>query len=306
MTPIDQIRLDFDPGSLTLLNVILGLVVFGISLDLSVDDFRRVLRRPRGVAVGLVTQLLLLPAMTFGLILLFEPPPSIALGMLLVASCPGGNVSNFFTHLSGGNAELSITVTSLSTMACALTTPLNMSLWGGRLPGTAKLLEEVSLDPLQLAGTIGLLIVLPLMLGMGLATARPKWAQRLEKPFRYGSVLFFVAFVGIAFSKNVDAFLEVIGRIFLIVLVHNAAAFALGQLSARAGRLGDGDRRALTIEVGIQNSGLGLILIFDFFEGLGGMAVVAAWWGIWHIVAGLTIAGLWARRPPTEPTPALE
>ena len=137
MDALDQVRLAFEPESLVVLNVILGLIMFGVALDLRIDDFRRILREPRAVLIGLTGQLVLLPALTFALIVLLEPQPSVGLGMLIVASCPGGNVSNVITHLGGGNTGVSITMTAITTLAAIVMTPFNLALWGTRDPGIA-------------------------------------------------------------------------------------------------------------------------------------------------------------------------
>lgn len=297
MHPIDRVELRFDAGSLGLLNVILGLVMFGVALDLRVEDFRRALRSPKGPVVGVIAQFVVLPAVTFGLTLLLRPPPSVALGMILVASCPGGNISNFITHLSRGDTALSVTMTAVSTVAAVVMTPLNITFWGGLNSATAAVLTEVHIDFFEMLGTVGTLLGVPLLLGMLIGAKLPKVAGHLRKPFKFLSLAFFAAFVAIAFNKNFDHFLVSIGFIFLPVLIHNGLALSSGYLAGRVAGLRVPERRAVAIEVGIQNSGLGLILIFNFFDGLGGMAVIAAFWGIWHIVAGLTLATAWSRMP---------
>jgi BASS family bile acid:Na+ symporter len=299
--PIDQVELRFDAGSLGLLNVILGLVMFGVALDLKLDDFRRAIRTPKGPLVGVVAQFVVLPAATFLLTLVLAVPPSVALGMILVASCPGGNISNFVTHLSRGDTALSVTMTAISTALAVVMTPLNLTFWGGLNPATASVLREVHIDALEMLGTVAVLLGVPLVAGMVVAAKLPKLAGWLRRPFKVLSLVFFAAFIVVAFRKNFDHFLVSIGLIFLPVLLHNALALSSGYGAARLAGLAPAQRRAVAVEVGIQNSGLGLILIFNFFDGLGGMAVIAAFWGIWHIVAGLSLATVWSRRP--IPTP---
>ncbi|HGG56587.1 MAG TPA: bile acid:sodium symporter family protein, partial [Nannocystis exedens] len=279
---------------LLLLNAILGLIMFGVALDLKIDDFRRVLRQPRAVLIGLVGQLALLPALTFGLVVLLEPQPSIGLGMLIVASCPGGNVSNVITHLGGGSTGVSITMTAITTLTAIVMTPFNLAFWGARDPGIALLLTEVELSFGAMVLTIALILGLPLLLGMVVSERLPTLAARLRLPMRRISMFFLAVFIVGALAKNWSHFLAHVGGIVGIVALHNASAFGLGNLLGRAGRLSRPDRRALTIEIGIQNSGLGLVLIFSFFGGLGGAALIAAWWGVWHLLAGLTIAAAWA------------
>lgn len=296
MEALDNVRLAFDPASLRVLNVVLGLVMLGVALDLAPADFARVLRQPRAILVGLFGQLVALPALTFLLIAALQPPPSVALGMLLVAACPGGNVSNLLTHLGRGNTSLSISMTAFTTVLAIVTTPMNLAFWGGLYPGTAGLLRTIALDPISMVGTIALLLGIPLVVGMTIAARAPGLAARLRRPARALSVVAIVGFIAAAFARNVGAIGTHVGLVFGLVFVHNALAFLAGHLISRAARLSVADRRAITIEVGIQNSGLGLILIFDFFGGLGGMALIAATWGIWHIVAGLALVTLWTRR----------
>jgi len=297
MDALDQVRLSFDPASLRALNLILGLVMLGVALDLAPADFLRVLRQPRAVLIGLFGQLIALPALTFALILAVEPAPSVALGMLLVASCPGGNVSNLLTHLGRGNTSLSITMTAFTTSMAVVTTPLNLAVYGGLYAPAAGLLREIALDPLDLVGTIALLLGVPLIVGMTIAARLPRLAARLRRPARWFSVIALAGFIVAALAKNFPAVRDHLPGVLGVVALHNALAFAIGDVLARLGRLGLADRRALTVEVGIQNSGLALILIFGFFGGLGGMAVIAAAWGVWHLLAGLTLVAVWSRLP---------
>ncbi len=296
MNQVDDLILNFDPSSLILLNVILAIIMFGVSLDLKLDDFKRILRNPKGPIIGLIAQFLLLPAFTFGLTLLIKPAPSIALGMILVSSCPGGNISNFFTNYAKGNTALSVSMTSISTVLAIFMTPINLHLWGGLNPETAALLTKVNISFWDMLLTIFVILGIPLILGMYFATKKPKIAKKLRVPFKYASIIFFIGFVIAAFSKNLDNFLTYIKYVMYIVAVHNIVALSLGYYSAKFGKLPERDRRAITMEVGIQNSALGLILIFNFFNGLGGMALITAWWGIWHIIAGLTLGTYWSRR----------
>lgn len=296
MLAIDELRLSFDSGGLFIINIALAFLMFGVALDLKVADFRRLFADPRAPSVGLICQFVLLPALAWPLALYVAPVPSMALGMMLVAACPGGNISNVLTQLAGGRLSVSVGMTAVSTLAATLTTPLNLTFWGSLHPSTAALLREVSLDPLQVALNVALLLALPCTLGMLLAHFAPAVAQRLRRPMRILSVVFFGLVVVGAFASNWSVFLVAIGFVALPVALLNALALGLGWFGAGIAGLPDLDRRAVAIEVGIQNSGLGLVLIFNFFEGLGGMAIVAGWWGIWHIIAGLGLAGFWAWR----------
>ncbi|MFP4635809.1 MAG: bile acid:sodium symporter family protein [Nitriliruptoraceae bacterium] len=300
---VDEIELNFDPGSLLVLNIAIGLIMFGIALDVRLVDLRAVFAVPLAPLVGLLSQFLLLPAATFALTRVLDPAPSIALGMILVGCCPGGNVSNIVTHLAKGNTGLSIGMTGVATTLAAVLTPLNFAFWGSLDPGTRELLRQVALDPVDLATTVGLLLALPVTAGILLRLRWPAFAARLHRPMRLVSIVFFLGFVVVAFLTNVEHFTALLGTIAVAVFLHNAVALLLGYGAATAVRLPERDRRAVSIEVGIQNSALALVLIFGFFGGLGGMALIAAWWGIWHLLAGLVVATVWSRRPPHIPAP---
>ena len=297
---IDSIQLNFDAKSLLGLNITIALMMLGMALDIRGADFRRVLSAPRAPGIGLMAQFLLLPAFTFLLTLALDLHPSLSLGMMLVASCPGGNLSNVMTYLAGGNTALSVSMTAVSTAAAVVMTPLNLSFWGGLNPATAPIMRAVSLDPLLVFRNILLILGLPLAAGMMIAQRFPALAQRIRKPFKVLSVVVFVVFVGGALAANWQNFLNAVGLVMLAVLMHNALALSLGYGAARAARLPPRDRRAVAIEVGLQNSALGLVLVFDFFDGLGGMAVITAWWGVWHIISGLTLSMIWSRFPTEE------
>ena len=298
---IDQIRLNFNPQGLFVLNAAIGLMMLGVALDLKLEDFKRVIVSPKAPAIGLGAQFILLPAFTFLLILLIRPQPSIALGMILVAACPGGNLSNIITYLAKGNCALSISMTAVSTAAAIVMTPLNIAVWGSLNPATAEILRSVSLSPMDVFTTIFMILGIPLVVGLTLSRIFPTLADRVRRPFKIFTLVFFIAIVCGALAANWDIFLKVIGLVALFVFIHNALALNLGYWSGRLFRLGEADSRAVCIEVGIQNSALGLVLVFNFFEGLGGMAILVAWWGIWHIIAGLITAFIFNRRKlPTD------
>jgi BASS family bile acid:Na+ symporter len=298
---VDDAVLNFNPTTLTILNVLIGFIMFGVALDIRVEDFRRILRDPRGPVIGLVAQFLLFPALTFVLVGLLDPAPSVALGMILVASCPGGNFSNFLTVYARGNGAMSVSMTAVSTLLAIVMTPFNLQFWGSRTDGARDILTEVSLSPFDLMVTIVLILGIPLALGMLVQAKRPELAARLHKPMRIFSLTAFFAFILFALIGNWSYFLEFVGIFAGVVALQNALALSLGYFTAAAARLPEYDRRAISIEVGIQNSALGLVIVFTFFDGLGGMAVIAAWWGVWHLIAGLTISTFWSRRPAPVP-----
>ena len=292
---LEQVHINFDAASLHTLNLALALVMFGIALEIKWADFVRIVKRPQWVLLGLCSQFVLLPALTFVLVLALKPSPGLALGMILVAACPGGNVSNFMTHLAKGNAALSVTLTAMATLLAIVMTPLNLRFWGGMYGPTAEILQEVAIDPIEMGRLVSLLLGIPLVLGMLFNRFFPFTAKRMAPFFKIGSLLFFAALVVLALGKNWGVFLEYVHFVLLLVLVHNALAFGNGFFLARLAGLDQAETKTLTLETGIQNSGLGLMLIFLFFEGLGSMALITAFWGIWHLISGTALAMLWGR-----------
>jgi bile acid:Na+ symporter, BASS family len=298
-TVIDQISLNFNKGGLLALNAVIGLMMYGMALDMKLEDFKRVARSPKGPAIGLGAQFILLPAFTFLLTLVLPVTASMALGMMLVAACPGGNLSNVMTYLARGNPALSVSMTAVSTAAAVVMTPLNLAFWGSLNPATNAILRRVSLDPLDVFQTIVMILGIPLVLGLTTSRFYPALADKIRRPFKVVSVAIFCLFVAAALGANWQNFIRAIGLVAFGVFVHNALALTLGYTAARICGLAERDRRAVAIEVGIQNSALALILVFQFFGGLGGMAIIAGWWGIWHIISGLAVAFYWSRRPLT-------
>ncbi|WP_277369684.1 bile acid:sodium symporter family protein [Rhodococcus rhodochrous] len=297
---VDDVRLSFDSGSLLVLNVVLAAIMLGIALDTSVDDFRRALRAPKAMAVGIAAQFLALPAVTWLLTLLLDPAPSIALGMILVACCPPGNISNVLTHRAGGDVALSVSMTAVSNVFAIVLMPLNFAFWGSRSDDTRALLRSVELDGLDMVVQIALIIGLPFVLGIWAAQKAPGFASCAQPWVKNGSLLALLAFIVAGLAGNFADFLDYIGLVLLAVFLHDAIALGLGYLCGWASGLPEYSRRAVSFEVGIRNAGLGLGLVMTFFDGLGGMAIVAGWWGIWDIVAGLLLATVWSRRTATR------
>jgi len=292
---IDSLHINFDEQSLWVLNLALSLVMFGIALDISVRDFKALLQNPKPILVGVLSQFILLPAVTFVFVYFLNPYPSFALGMFLVAACPGGNISNFISHLAGGNTALSISLTAIATVLAIIMTPLNLQFWGALYAPTEVILKTIAISPFQMILLVALLLGLPLVLGMWLKQLNPKLAKKLSKILRVFSLLFFVVLIFIALYKNSDVFLDYVALVFFLVLGHNVLAFFTGFSMAKLLKLSKAETKSITIETGIQNSGLGLLLIFTFFDGLGGMALIAAFWGLWHLVSGLVLASIWGQ-----------
>ncbi|MGF3054750.1 bile acid:sodium symporter family protein [Microbacterium sp. YY-03] len=291
---IDEVVLNFSPNSLVLLNVVLALIMFGIALDVAPRDFKIVAQHPKPFIVAILAQLLILPAVTFGLTLILPLTPSMALGMILVACCPPGNISQVLTHRSGGNVALSVSMTAVGNLLYIIAMPLSIAFWGSLHPTAHELLRAVELNTWQLLLDIVLIIGVPFLLGLAIRAKFPTFSKRVQPAVKWFSLIALLAFIVIALVGNWAFFIAFLGIIILVVTVHDAVALAIGYSTAAVSGLGTRERKAMTFEVGIRNAGLGLGLVFMFFDGLGGMAIVAGWWGIWDIIAGLIVASLWA------------
>jgi len=297
---LDEVRLNFNEEGLMVLNITIAFVMFGVALGLKIENFKKVIVNPKSAIVGVLSQFILMPAMTFVLIQIIDPSPSVALGMILVAACPGGNISNFITSLAKGNTELSVSLTGIADMSAIIMTPFNFAFWATLYSATSNLVIPITIDPISMLKLIVILLGIPTIVGMYVASKFPDFTAKIVKPIKILSILIFLGYIVGALSLNFSFFLQYIHLIFIIVLAHNALALLTGFSMARLFRLSEKDTRTITIETGIQNSGLGLVLIFTptLFNGLGGMAFIAAWWGIWHVISGLIIGSLWGARTP--------
>ncbi|MCR4844296.1 MAG: bile acid:sodium symporter family protein [Bacteroidales bacterium] len=300
MQTIDSIQVNLNAGGMNTINIILAFVMYGVALGIKPHIFVEVFQKPKSVFLGMLCQLILLPALTCILAILLTGwiSPMMGLGMILVAACPGGNISNFMSSLGKANIELSVSLTAISTALAVILTPFNFWLWGSIYLHSAAVSAEIPtlVIPLwDVFKTIFILLGIPLIAGICTSHFLPKVAEALKKPLQWLSIIIFLAMVVLSFSSNIDAFLLSVKYIFLVVLIHNLLALAIGFTVGTVGKVPFRDRRTLTIETGIQNSGLGLALmlgtsLFSGFPPHGGMLVITAWWGIWHIISGLTVA----------------
>lgn len=296
MQELDAVNINFDTNGLWVLNIALAVVMFGVALGVTIEDFKHLAKQPKTVLLGVLSQFVLLPFITFLVVLLIKPQPSIALGMMMVAACPGGNISNFMTHLAKGNTALSVSLTAFATFLAIFMTPFNFQFYGNLYEPTAQILKTVALEPFELVKLVVLILGIPLVLGMLVRQRYEMLATKLSRVLKPLSILVFAAIVVIAFSKNIEVFNGYVHHVLAIGIGHNLLAIGLGFMLARVFKLSFKNQKTLAIETGIQNSGLGLLLIFTFFEGLGGMAILAAFWGIWHIISGLLLATYWSRK----------
>ncbi|NVJ89729.1 MAG: bile acid:sodium symporter family protein [Flavobacteriaceae bacterium] len=293
---IDDIKINFDTSGLWVLNIAIAVIMFGVALGITIDDFKRLLKNPKILLVGVLSQFILLPATTFLGILLIKPYPSFALGMIMIAACPGGNVSNFFSKMANGNAALSVSLTAFATLICIFMTPFNLQFWGSMYEPTNVILQQVELNWQDLLKLVSLILGIPLFFGMLIKHYHSEMAEKIEKVLKPLSMLVFIALIIVAFSQNLDVFLNHIHLVLLLVVFHNIFAFILGFYTAKSLKLEYRECKTIAMETGIQNGGLGLLLIFGFFNGLGGMALLAAFWGIWDVFSGMLLATFWGRK----------
>ena len=310
---LNALSINFGQGGMAVVNIILAFIMFGVALGIKFQTFKDVFKNPKSVFTGIFLQWVALPAVTFAVAIILSPviTPMIALGMILVASCPGGNISNFMSSLSKGNIELSVSLTAITTAFAPLVTPFNFFLWGSlysQIIAIRSNIPTLVIPFFPMLEQILLLLGVPIILGMLCAKYCPGITKRISKPTQYISILLFLAMVVASFSQNFKLFIENLHFVCIIVLIHNGFALATGYFGARLAKLPIRDCRSLTVETGIQNSGLGLILLFnphifppEIWHGhYGGMLIITAWWGIWHIISGLTVSYLFRRKPIVE------
>jgi bile acid:Na+ symporter, BASS family len=296
MHPVDTLQIRFNPDQMFVLNIAMAFLMFSVALDIKIADFRRVVQFPKAIVAGIGVQYLLFPLFTLLLIYLFKPPVSIALGMVLVSMCPSGNITNFLVHFARANVALSITLNAIIILSAAFVTPAGFLFWSAYVPDSEALRNSFVLHFIDMAQIIALLIVVPLLAGMTLYHYQPVLTDRIRAWTQRLSLLIFFAILVLALLGNRDNLVAYLGFVFVLVLVHNIVGLATGYTVGRLLGLPELDARTLAFEAGVHNTALGLLLIFRFFGGLGGMALIAAWWGIWDLVTGMALAWYWRGR----------
>ncbi len=233
MQELDSVKINFDSNGLWVLNIALAVVMFGVALGISIEDFKRLIKQPKLVLVGVLSQFVVLPLVTFLLVVLIKPQPSIALGMMMVAACPGGNISNFMTHLAKGNTALSVSLTAFATFMAMFMTPFNFQFYGNLYEPTSQILKSVKLEPFEIVKLVILILGIPLSLGMLIRHKYESIALKLTVFLKPMSIIVFAAIVVIAFSNNLDVFNNYIHYVLLIGIGHNILALIskLGTLS---------------------------------------------------------------------------
>lgn len=311
---LNALTINFGSGGMLIVNIILAFVMFGVALGIKLKTFKDVFVNPRSVIIGCLLQWVALPAVTFLVALLLNPwiTPMVAIGMLLVASCPGGNISNFISSLSKGNVELSVSMTAITTAFAPLITPLNFWFWGTlycKIVNITNDIPTLEIPFMDMFEQIMLLLGLPIVLGIIFAHYFPKATKLITRPAQIISIILFFGMVVASFMQVITSFereysvyMSIVCA-FVIVIIHNACALFTGYLGGTLAKVSNADRRSLTIEVGIQNSGLGLVLLFNTaifppeqWSHNGGMVIITALWGVWHIVSGLIVASVFTRK----------
>ena len=300
---LNSVTINFGEGGMMIVNIILAFVMFGVALGIKPHRLKDIIKNPKSIITGVLLQWFALPAITFLIAVILNPliTPMIALGMILVASCPGGNISNFLTSLSKGNTVLSVSMTAITTSMAPIITPFNFFFWGSLYSQFISIRNDIPrliIPYFPMLEQILLLLGLPIVLGILFARYFPNATKKIIKPSQGLSVLLFVGMVIVSFAQNFQIFIDNIFYVFFIVMIHNAAALSTGYWGGRFAKLPYEDIKSMTDETGIQNSGLGLILLFNpaifppetWHGHYGGMLFITAWWGIWHILSGLTVA----------------
>ncbi|MBQ8366616.1 MAG: bile acid:sodium symporter family protein [Alistipes sp.] len=311
LASLDALVIDLGAREMFLVNIILAIVMFGVALGIKMQTFKDVFRSPKSVITGVLLQWIALPAVTCLLAIVLNPfiTPMVAIGMILVASCPGGNISNFMSSLSKGNVELSVSMTAITTVFAPIVTPLNFWFWGTLYSRYATLHNDIptlEIPFIDMLYQILLILGVPIILGMIFSHYQPKAAEKIMKPLQMLSIILFLGMVVVSLRQVLAALDPSVYWSILVILtfviLHNATALSTGFFGATLMHVPTIDRRSLTIEVGIQNSGLGLTLLFnpaifppEVWSHNGGMVLITALWGVWHIVSGLIVAAVFRR-----------
>lgn len=266
------------------ITTLLGIVMFGMGLTITVADFKEVLTRPKDVAVGVVGQFLIMPILAFLLVKLFNLQPEIAIGVILVGCCPGGTSSNVMTFLSKGDVALSVTITSITTLLAPIITPGLIYLFAS---------EYIDVAPSALFISIVKVIIIPIALGFIVQKFFNKQAKASVKVMPLVSVVAIVAIVAAVVAGNQQKIAETGLIIFAVVVLHNCLGYLIGYLFGKIFGMNLAKKKAIAIEVGMQNSGLGASLAVAHFSPLA--AVPSAIFSVWHNISGPILATIFSR-----------
>ena len=295
MDDINQIPFNFDPRIGMIVGVMVGFLVFAVSLDLTWEKLLRVIKRPKAPTIGLVAQFGILPAVAFLIGLYLIDEPSIALGLLLVTCCPGGALSNYLTGVAKGDVATSISMTTISTLFSIVLTPVLFAFWASMNTSTRIVLQNIRMDPQQVIMTLLIMLVIPVTAGMLLRAKRPNTANRIRGAMRLIAGVVFAVIVAMIIGSNFKSLALLAQTALFPVLFTFVIAVGLGWGIGRLAGLMAAERRAVAIEVAFQNVALSMGLGITFFPSLGGIVAVSILWGIVHLTLGFGLAIVWNR-----------
>jgi BASS family bile acid:Na+ symporter len=297
MEAIDQAQFNLSPTAGVAVGVMVGFLVFAVALDLTREQFHRVLRTPKAPLIGLVAQYLILPSVAFGVARMMVDTPSIALGLLLVTCCPAGALSNYLTGVARGSVATSVSMTAVSTLFSIAATPFLFGFWASMNPDTKGVLQKIDIDPKRVIVMLLIMLVVPVTTGMLIRAKRPETANKIRLWSRRIAGAVFATVVAIILLGNVSV-LGTFAKIALPpILLTFAIAVALGWGLARVAGLVAADRRAVTVEVAFQNVALVIGMAVVFFPALSGVAITSIMWGVVHLTLGFALAAIWMRVP---------
>lgn len=266
---------------------LLGIVMLGMGMTLTVTDFSEIIKHPKAVVLGVVVQFVIMPLLAFGLSMLFSLPPAIAVGVILVGSCPGGTASNVMTYLAKGNVALSVACTSVSTLLAPLLTPIVFYLLAS---------QWIDISPSAMFVSVLKMVLLPIALGVILRMIFKTSIMKATEVLPLVSVIAIVLIVAAVVSGSKQSIIESGLLIFGVVILHNGLGYLLGFWAAKFLKLDDSDAKAVSIEVGMQNSGLGVALAKTHFALDPVTAVPSAIFSFWHNISGPLLATYWSSK----------
>lgn len=266
---------------------ILGIIMLGMGMTMTVDDFKGVLQSPKAVLIGVVAQFVVMPGLAFILCKLFNLPPEIAVGVILVGCCPGGTASNVITYMAKGNVALSVACTSVSTLLAPVLTPAIFYLLAS---------QWLKIDAASMFISISQVVLLPIVIGLILRTWLKRQVESYIQVMPLVSVIAIVAIVAAIIGGSKAAILQSGLLILAVVILHNGLGYLLGFTAARFFKLPYADSKAIAVEVGMQNSGLGVALAAVHFAASPITAVPSAIFSLWHNISGPALATYWASR----------
>jgi len=284
----------FDWYSGTMIRIGLGIIMLGMGLTLSLDDFRRIFVIPFALVGGVVLQFAVMPFLGWGIGYLMELPQDLAIGLVLVSCCPGGTASNVVAFLARANVALSVSMTAISTILAVVLTPLLTKFYVG---------ERVPVDAIGLLQSILIIVILPVVAGIWINHFFGKAAKRIAVVSPFISVVFIILIVGYILSQNRDSIIENWRILVAAVFFLHVLGFGLGYALAKFMQFDEQSCRTVSIEVGMQNSGLGTALAIKHFAALPLAAVPCAVSAVTHCILGSLAAGLW-RKVKAKPVDA--